>query len=125
MSEIKTIIIVDDSKTSQMITKSCLGICGLDTATYLFAKDGVEALDTIHSNPVDLAIVDLNMPNMNGTELLKELKANIRTIYIPVIILSSIINQKKQEELTEIGALHVLKKPLSPTVMQPVVDSLV
>ena len=100
-SNIKTIIIVDDSKTSQMITKSCMEICGFDSATFLFASDGQEGLDIIHSNPVDLAILDLNMPVMNGMDLLKKLKASIKTIYIPIVILSSIVNDRKEKELLE------------------------
>lgn len=117
---IKTIIIVDDSKTSQMITKSCMEICGFDSATFLFASNGQEGLDIINSNPVDLAILDLNMPVMTGMELLRKLKGNIKTIYIPIIILSSIVNDKKEKELLDIGAAYILKKPVSPALFEPI-----
>jgi putative two-component system response regulator len=121
-SNIKTIIIVDDSKTSQMITKSCMEICGFDSATFLFASDGQKGLDMINSNPVDLVILDLNMPIMTGMELLKRLKASIKTIYIPVIILSSIVNDKKEKELLDVGAAYILKKPVSPALFEPISD---
>ena len=123
-SNIKTIIIVDDSKTSQMITKSCMEICGFDSATFLFAADGQEGLEIIHSHPVDLAILDLNMPVMNGMDLLKKLKASIKTIYIPIVILSSIVNDKKEKDLLELGAAYILKKPVSPALFESIVDKL-
>ena len=119
---IKTVLVVDDSKTSQMIIKSCLEISGYKSSDFVFASDGIEAIDQISKYPIDLAIVDLNMPNMNGKELLVNLKSNIKTIYIPVIILSSIINAKKEKELKELGAAFVLKKPNSPAIFEPVIS---
>ena len=119
----KNVLIVDDSKTSQMIAKSCLEICGLTDTEFHFAFNGKEALEKVKEYPIDIAIVDLNMPVMNGVDLLKCLKSKIKTIYLPVVILSSIVNDKKRKDLIEIGAFHVLKKPISPAAIQPILDS--
>jgi len=123
-TDIRKIIVVDDSKTSQMITKSCLEICGLTDTEYLFAADGIEALNRIQKEAIDLAVVDLNMPKMNGTELLKHIKSDIKTVYIPVIILSSIINPKKENDLKALGAAFILKKPITPATFEPIIHQL-
>jgi response regulator RpfG family c-di-GMP phosphodiesterase len=59
---------------------------------------------------------------MNGTELLTKMKKSIKMIYIPVVILSSIVNDKKAKELKELGAAFVLKKPISPAIFEPIVS---
>ena len=112
---IKKIIVADDSATARMIIKRCLGIAGFLDAQVIEAKDGQEALGLAKENHTDLLITDLNMPNMDGRTLLKQVKASPRLNQIPVLIISSAINEAVEKELVELGALGVVNKPLTPT----------
>src|SRR4030042_5481070 len=109
------ILFVDDSATSRMIMKRCLIIAGFRDVNYYEAEDGLEALTFFEEgNTVDLIVTDLNMPRMDGNNLIKKLKANNKTKDIPVIIISSIGNEIKNEELNKLGIKGVIQKPLSP-----------
>ncbi len=109
------ILLIDDSATSRMIMKRCLIIAGLRDVEYYEAEDGLDALTFFEEgNIVDLIITDLNMPRMDGNNLIKKLKSNIKTKDIPVIIISSIGNEISNEELSKMGIKGVIQKPLSP-----------
>ena len=76
------ILVVDDSRTDQMIIKNML--VGYDV---MLASDGVAALSIIEKNPdIDLMILDLNMPNMDGFQVLDALKSNERYKSLRTII---------------------------------------
>ena len=111
---IQTIIIADDSTTARMVTKRCLEIAGFADAKFLDACNGFEALDLAKKNEVDLLITDLNMPKMDGQSLLRRIKTNPRTTDLPVLVISSLSNPAKNEELIDMGAFAVLSKPISP-----------
>ena len=112
---IKKIIVADDSATARMIIKRCLEIAGFLDVQVIEAKDGQEALGLAKENHVDLLITDLNMPSMDGRTLLKQVKASPRLNPMPVLIISSAINEAVEKELVELGALGVVHKPLTPT----------
>jgi two-component system, chemotaxis family, chemotaxis protein CheY len=118
------ILIIDDSKTSQMITKSCLEICGIIPKAFLFAANGKEGISILDQNDIDLIIVDLNMPIMSGEEFLEKLKKNEEKKDIPVLVLSSIINQAKEKELMGLGTMQFTKKPLNPTKLKSIVSEM-
>ena len=120
----QTIMIVDDSSTARMITRRCLEITGYQDSTFLEANDGTQALSVAKQNQVDLMVVDLNMPNMDGRSLLKHLKASPRLNHIPVLIISSLITKAMEKELKEIGAFAALIKPISPANLVNVLKSL-
>lgn len=109
------ILLVDDSATSRMIMKRCLVIAGLSEAEYYEVEDGLEALTFFESNnTADLIVTDLNMPRMDGKNLIKKLKVNDKTKNIPILIISSIGIKKGQEDLKKMGVKGIIQKPLSP-----------
>ncbi len=129
------IIVADDSATARMVTKRCLEIAGYQDAEFLNARDGREALQLlkerfrndragepesgVSAKEVELLVTDLNMPNMDGISLLKHIKASPRLSNIPVLVISSMGNSAKEEELLKLGAFAVLSKPVSPaSIMQ-------
>jgi two-component system chemotaxis response regulator CheY len=121
---LQTIIITDDSTTARMITKRCLEIAGFQKSSFLEAKDGEEALQLAKDNPVDLMVIDLNMPKMDGSSLLKHIKSSPRLNHIPVLVISSLISQSKELELKEMGAFATLSKPISPAGLSKILNSL-
>ena len=68
----KTVLIVDDSGTMRKIVTRCLRQAGLDFGDILEAGDGLEALQVLEGNKVDIILSDINMLNMTGLEFLKE-----------------------------------------------------
>ncbi|MFH1019630.1 MAG: response regulator [Pseudomonadota bacterium] len=108
------IAIVDDSGTARMFIRRCLEIAGFQGAEIIEAVNGKDALEQIRNAPVDLLLTDLTMPVMDGTTLLKWIKANPKLCQLPVLVISSAGNPAKEIELKALGAMGVLDKPVSP-----------
>lgn len=108
------IAVVDDSATARMFIRRCLEIAGFEGAEIIEAENGRDALEKIRQQGVDLLLTDLTMPVMDGTTLLKWIKANPKLAEIPVLVISSAGNPAKEKELKELGAMGILDKPVSP-----------
>lgn len=108
------VIIADDSDTARMFVRRCFEIAGLAEANIMEAPNGYEVLKILRTKEVDLVITDLNMPELDGRSLLKEMRSDVRWSVIPVIIVSSAANAELQSELKLLGAQAVVKKPPSP-----------
>jgi two-component system, chemotaxis family, chemotaxis protein CheY len=111
------ILIVDDSSTARMFIRRCLEIAGCQGADFQEAGNGKEALDLLRDAPVDFLLVDLNMPVLDGRNLLKRLKENPGICDIPVVIVSSASNPASDIELIAEGAYAVLSKPITPPAL--------
>jgi CheY-like chemotaxis protein len=109
------ILLVDDSATSRMIIKRCLKIAGYRESEYFEVEDGLEALTFFEEdNTADLIVTDLNMPRMDGNNLIKKLKVNKKTKKIPILIISSMGDDIFEDELKILGVKGVIQKPISP-----------
>lgn len=103
------ILIVDDSTTDRLIINSML----MDYNT-LTACDGLEAMEQIKKNPdIDLVILDLNMPNMNGFEVLEALAKDPEYRKIRTIILTNYDEIDNEVKGLELGAVDYIRKPLN------------
>lgn len=120
----KEIMIVDDSSTSRMFIKRCVEVIltDKDEVTCYEAGDGKEALAKLKEKPTDLVLIDLNMPVMDGATLLRWLKGSPKLNHIPVIVITSVDNPAKRDELKELGAFEVLSKPIAPAKLMPVIN---
>ncbi len=121
------ILIVDDSKTSRMFIKMCLEIAIPKVKDGIFyeAENGKEALALLNEKDIELVIMDLNMPLMDGYTLLRWMKDNDKLKTLPVVIITSTNNAAKREELIQLGANHILSKPVSPAKLTPIIQSIV
>jgi len=120
----KTILIVDDSITARMMIRRCLEIVGYSEAKFIEASNGIEALTQLKTTKVDLIFTDLNMPEMDGEHFLKQVKSNRRFFTIPVIVISSKTNKSNEAQLHIKGAAAVIDKPITPTLLADIIDSL-
>src|SRR5262249_835255 len=82
------VLIVDDSAAIRKILQRMLGQTGVTLGKVVEAGDGVEALERLKVQPVNLILSDINMPNMDGIQLLTELKAKAESKHIPVIMIT-------------------------------------
>ena len=114
----KKILLVDDSTTMLLSMEGVLKRLGFDVAT---AVDGPSALKTIPEFKPDLMITDLNMPGMNGIELIKEAKATPAMRFKPVLMLTTESQQSERDEAKQAGATGWLVKPVAPEQLAGVV----
>jgi two-component system, chemotaxis family, chemotaxis protein CheY len=106
----RTILAVDDSATVRKFVSVALTMQGFGVVT---ACDGMDALEKLPSQQVDLVITDLNMPNMDGFELIKALRENPAYKDLPVIILTSLTDDDSKERGTGLGVNSYIVKPFS------------
>lgn len=107
----KTIMIVDDSATMVMSVKSTLEMNGFKVET---AGDGLAALTKLKSGlKPDLIITDINMPNMGGLELIRNVKALAGFRFTPILTLTTEGQAEKRDEGKKLGATGWLVKPVS------------
>lgn len=105
----KTILVVDDHKEMQQYLKDIIG----RYAKVLIANDGVEALEILEKNSIDLITVDLMMPNMDGVGLLKQLKEKPEFAALPSIMLTARAAEEDKLNALQIGVSDYITKPFS------------
>ena len=88
MSEIR-VLIVDDSSVMRKIVERALRQAGLDPLVVLEAGSGVEGLDALRNNAVQLILSDINMPSMDGLEFLRQLRAQKLADGVPVVMITT------------------------------------
>lgn len=109
------IMIADDSGTARMFIRQCVEITVEEDVEFLEAENGKQALDKLKEcGGVDLLITDLNMPVLDGRELIRRVSASPRLNGMPIMVVTSSGNQARREELLEMGACVVLRKPVNP-----------
>ena len=110
----KKIMIVDDSSTMRKIVSRSLRQAGIDVEEILEASDGQEALNTLADTNVDLILSDINMPNMDGLEFLRQKGADDGIKDIPVVMISTEGGADIIGEAKSLGAKGSIKKPFTP-----------
>ena len=105
----QVVMVADDSSTVRKFVSFSLAACDLEVVT---AVDGMDALEKISQTPhVDLIIVDLNMPNMDGFEFIQNVRGSEVHRNVPIIILSSERGEESKRRGKEVGANAYIEKP--------------
>ncbi|MDI6781948.1 MAG: response regulator [bacterium] len=117
----KKILVVDDDVAIVRMIEFKLKAAGFEVTC---AFNGQEALDKITANKPDMLISDINMPQMTGIELVRQLKKSAQTRDIPVIILTARGEDEQREEAIEIGANVFVNKPFAPGKLLEIVRQL-
>jgi len=108
------ILVVDDSETMRAVIKKTVTMSGVQIGEFREAGNGKEALQVLENEWIDVVLSDINMPEMGGVELLREVKRNEVLRNIPVIFVSTESSQTRMDEVTELGAAAYVKKPFVP-----------
>jgi len=106
-----TILTVDDSTSMRQMVFFTLTHAGYEVAE---AADGVEGLDKAKSSRFNLVITDVNMPNMDGITLVKELRSIPSYKFTPILLLTTESGADKKKQGREAGATGWLVKPFDP-----------
>lgn len=112
------ILVVDDSLPMRSIIIRAIKTSGFSNTEFLQAGNGKEALDILENEWVDLVVTDYNMPDMNGMELIYEMKRDEILHAIPVLVVTTEGSQQKMEEFLEKGAAGYVKKPFTPEAIR-------
>jgi two-component system chemotaxis response regulator CheY len=105
------ILIVDDSPTIRRMVRASLAPLGRDI---IEAASGLEAIERLALGPVDFMVLDLNMPDMHGLEVLGFVRANKKFQQLPVIVLTTRDDSPSRAAALEAGATDYLTKPFTP-----------
>jgi two-component system chemotaxis response regulator CheY len=116
------ILTVDDSPSIRQMIKVVLGPAG---HTVFEAGDGAQGLEKAKSTKMDLVITDLNMPVMNGLELIKALRALPTLAGLPIVFLTTESNDAIKQQAKAAGATGWITKPFQPAQLLAVVGKLV
>lgn len=114
----KRVMTVDDSATVRQVLQMTLEGAGYEV---LQAVDGVDALKKLTAESVDMMVTDLNMPNMDGIALIKEVRQNPGNRFMPIIMLTTESQPEKKQEGKTAGASGWIVKPFKPEQLLAVV----
>lgn len=117
-------LIVDDSMIIRKMIAKTLKISGLDIGEIFLAENGRQALDQLRKNWVDIVFADINMPEMNGIEMIEEMRSEDLLRSIPVIIISTERSRERIETLKAMGVKAYLRKPFVPEEFSRIVKKL-
>jgi two-component system chemotaxis response regulator CheY len=115
------LLVVDDSPVTRKMVRRAIGLCGLEIGQVHEAGDGAEALARLAEHHVDMVLADINMPNMNGMELVERMSADPALARIPVVIVATPMSEQRIERLLDIGARAYLAKPFRPEALKDLV----
>lgn len=118
----KTILIVDDSASLRQVVSIALRGAGYEV---LEASDGKDALTKLDGTKIHLVISDLNMPNMDGIELITEIKKTAAYKFTPIIMLTTEGANEKKDAGRAAGAKAWMVKPFKPDQMLAAVSKLI
>jgi len=107
-------LVVDDSPTMRNMVKAVLEQIGFDVST---AQDGKRAIKILGNKRMDVIITDINMPNMNGYEFIKEIRSNASYKAVPILILTTESTADAKAEGKAAGASGWIVKPFNPEIL--------
>lgn len=118
------ILIVDDSALMRQVIAKTLNVAGVEIGKLLEAANGREALELLRQDWIDLVFSDINMPEMNGLELLRLINEDEMLKTVPVVVISTDRSDTRAAELKAAGVKEIVRKPFTPETLKAVVDRL-
>jgi two-component system chemotaxis response regulator CheY len=117
------ILIVDDSPTIRRMVKASL--TGLPVAAeFMEAGSGLEAIERLALGSIELMVLDLNMPDMHGFEVLGFIRGHSKYREVPVIVLTTRGDEASREAAMRAGATAFMSKPFAPATLAATVAEL-
>ncbi len=114
-----TILVVEDEQAMRLLLREFLEILGYSV---IVAEHGKEAIGISRGTPVDLAFLDMNLPDMNGLELMNRLRAS--GAVFPFVVLSANLRESFSGDMTPLGVREILEKPVDLDVLETVVKKI-
>jgi two-component system, chemotaxis family, chemotaxis protein CheY len=116
------ILVVDDSKVMREMVIACLR--GKEDLSFTQASSGLEAIEQLSLKPFDLLLLDLNMPDIGGIEVVEFVRSQDRLCKVPIIIITTRGDDESKDRALKAGATRYMTKPFSPEVIQSEVSAI-
>jgi len=116
------VLIVDDSAVMRSIILRTLRLSGLPLEEVLQAENGQEGLDILGNRWIDLALIDINMPVMNGIEMIDKVRRTSEISDLPIIVVSTESSTTRIEMLKDMGVGFVHKPFSAETLREAVIE---
>lgn len=116
------ILVVDDFSTMRRIIRNLLRELGF--SNFDEAEDGVQALQKLRAKPFDLVVSDWNMPNMQGIDLLRAIRADPRLRYTPVLMVTAEAKRENILEAAKAGVNGYIVKPFNAETLREKLDAI-
>ncbi len=117
------ILVVDDSRTVRRMIGKTIGLAGIPVAAVDYAENGQQALECLEAQEFDLLMTDINMPVMDGMELVR-IMAERRLIHaLPVVVISTEGSDERIRTLRRYGIRGFLRKPVTPEGIRTIMES--
>ena len=113
MGDRKVVLVVDDSHIERIMMKKLFS----NNYEVLLARDGIEALEVMRSNPVNLVLLDITMPRLDGYGVLREMQKDKILSAVPVIVVTGTEDEFIQDKALDHGAQDIISKPFSPNLV--------
>ena len=110
-----SLLVVDDNSMNRIMLSRYIAKLGYQAT---LVENGREALDKLQTEPCDLVLLDVEMPEMDGYQVLEQLKADPRLRDIPVIMISAVEELESVVRCIELGAQDYLPKPFNPVLLR-------
>jgi two-component system chemotaxis response regulator CheY len=117
------VLVVDDSAVMRTMVIKTLRLSGVPVGDVYQAGNGEEGLERLRDHWVDLVLLDLNMPQMNGEELLAEIRSHPDTAAVAVVVVSTEGSEARIKRIKDLGAAFV-HKPFRPEELRAVIRDL-
>jgi two-component system chemotaxis response regulator CheY len=115
------VLVVDDSSVMRSIITKTLRISGLPIGDVYQASNGLEGLDVLKNNWIDVALIDINMPEMNGIEMIDAIRRDEETASLPILVVSTESSETQIEALRRKG-VEFIHKPFAPEILREAVS---
>ncbi len=112
------ILIVDDSPAMRRVVRRVVEMSGISIGLYLEAGNGNEALIKLRSEWIDIVMTDINMPDMDGEQLLVEVRRDPALADIPVLVVSTDRSEARAKQMIALGADGYVSKPFLPATLR-------
>jgi two-component system chemotaxis response regulator CheY len=111
----RTVLLVDDSATMRRMV--LVSLRPLEGLTFVEASNGLEAIERVALGPVDLIVLDLNMPDMHGLEVIQFVRKQTQHEATPILVLTTRGDDESRSRTMEAGATRYLTKPFQPATL--------
>jgi two-component system, chemotaxis family, chemotaxis protein CheY len=118
------ILIVDDSSMMRAMIKRATALTGLPIKHVFEAGDGKQALELLEQEHVDALFTDINMPIMNGIQLLQRIAGDQRWRHMVRVVISTDGSEARRRQASDLDVVHYIEKPFRPEVLRDVLSHL-
>lgn len=117
------VMVVDDSPAMRRFIRRVIEVSGFSVGRFLEAGNGREALDQLEQEWVDVVLTDINMPQMDGEQMVVEMRKQEHLANVPVIVISTDATESRMERMSKLGTQGYVTKPFAPERLREEIET--